>query len=45
LDDQIDRRLEALDDDDNALLPQDKVLEATFRERLRVAPVDFAPLG
>ena len=45
LDDQILRRLEELDDDYNALLPQDEVLEAAFRERLRVAPDDFAPLG
>jgi hypothetical protein len=44
LDDDVHERLEQIEDNYYAALPQDDVLEAAFRERLRETPGDFAPL-
>jgi Domain of unknown function (DUF4375) len=44
LDEASYERLEQLEGAYNTLVPHDDVLEEMFRERLRTAPRDFAPL-
>ena len=43
--DEVTERLEELDDEYHSLVPEDRVLEERFRQRLQEQPAHFAGVG